>query len=94
MVSVQRVVVCRVDGFGCCDVRSDSRISFLAVLAAGSAGAASDQCGWVGGRADGQMEKEIVKLSSSKMFYQYIKKEGLRVPHYLRRMEAAPDPAD
>jgi hypothetical protein len=36
------------------------------------------------------MEKEIVKLSSSKMFYNYIKSEKLRVPHYLRKMEEKP----
>jgi len=34
-----------------------------------------------------KMEKEIVKLSSSKMFYHWLKKEGLRVPRYLKRME-------
>jgi len=41
------------------------------------------------------MDKEIVKLSSSRMFYQYIKSQGWRVPHYLRRMDhdvAAADP--
>ena len=36
-----------------------------------------------------KMDKEIVKLSSSKMFYQYVKSQGWRVPHYLRRMEHA-----
>ena len=36
-----------------------------------------------------QWEKEIVKLSSSKMFYTWIKKEGLRVPHYLRKIESS-----
>eukprot|EP00290_Baffinella_frigidus_P037844 CAMPEP_0180330074 /NCGR_PEP_ID=MMETSP0988-20121125/41128_1 /TAXON_ID=697907 /ORGANISM="non described non described, Strain CCMP2293" /LENGTH=211 /DNA_ID=CAMNT_0022317275 /DNA_START=27 /DNA_END=659 /DNA_ORIENTATION=+ len=41
-----------------------------------------------------KMDKEIVKLSSSRMFYQYIKSQGWRVPHYLRRMDHDAQTAD
>ena len=30
---------------------------------------------------------QVVKLPSAKMFYQYLKKEKCRVPHYLKKLE-------
>ena len=54
----------------------------------GGKGGKSGDSGEVAGLLE-KMDKEIVKLSSSKMFYQYVKSQGWRVPHYLRRMEHA-----